>query len=136
MTLSIRATNGLPWVLCAPRLVRRQTLCHLQNHLLDAQWCALPLFRRNPRIGTSRQFRIHRSEITKSDCIAFASSSFLGEVHFARGDIAAAIATYERFLELNTDPRRERIADAKLRRKRTKLTGTRRTEPVKATGVM
>jgi predicted TPR repeat methyltransferase len=53
-----------------------------------------------------------------------------------RGDIAAAIATYERFLELNTDPRRERIADAKLRRMRAKLRGTQRTEPVKATGVM
>jgi hypothetical protein len=57
-------------------------------------------------------------------------------VHFARGDIAAVIATYERFLKLNTNPCRERIADAKLRRMRTKLTGTRRTEPVKATGVM
>jgi tetratricopeptide (TPR) repeat protein len=42
----------------------------------------------------------------------------LGEVHFAQGNTAAAIAAYERFLELNTDPRRERIADAKLRRMR------------------
>lgn len=74
--------------------------------------------------------------VLRNHCIAFASSSFLGEVHFARGDIAAVIATYEWFLELNTDPRRKRIADAKLRRMRTKLTGTRRTEPVKVTGVM
>ncbi|HEU4456560.1 MAG TPA: protein kinase [Longimicrobium sp.] len=42
----------------------------------------------------------------------------LGEVHAARGDIAAAIAAYERFLELNTDPRREEIARGKLRRLR------------------
>jgi cytochrome c-type biogenesis protein CcmH/NrfG len=63
--------------------------------------------------------------VLRSHCIAFASSSFLGEVHFARGDIAAAIAAYERFLELSTNPRRERIADAKLRRMRTKLRGTR-----------
>jgi hypothetical protein len=39
----------------------------------------------------------------------------MGEVHRARGDIAAAIAAYERFLELNTDPRREQIARGKLR---------------------
>jgi hypothetical protein len=50
--------------------------------------------------------------------------------------IPAVIAAYERFLELNTDLRRERIADAKLRRMPTKLKETRRTEPVKATGVM
>jgi hypothetical protein len=42
----------------------------------------------------------------------------LGEVHRARGNIAAAIAAYERFLELNTDPRREEIARGKLRQLR------------------
>ncbi|MDP9347766.1 MAG: tetratricopeptide repeat protein, partial [Gemmatimonadota bacterium] len=42
----------------------------------------------------------------------------LGEVRWARGDAAGAIAAYERFLELNTDPRRERIAREKLRRMR------------------
>lgn len=45
--------------------------------------------------------------------IAYAN---LGEVRAAQGDTAAAIAAYERFLELNTDPRRERIARGKLRR--------------------
>jgi Flp pilus assembly protein TadD len=42
----------------------------------------------------------------------------LGEVRHAQGDIPGAIAAYERFLELNTDPRRERIAREKLRRLR------------------
>jgi Flp pilus assembly protein TadD len=42
----------------------------------------------------------------------------LGEVHAARGNTAAAIAAYERFLELNTDPRREEIARGKIRRLR------------------
>jgi len=39
----------------------------------------------------------------------------IGEVERARGNTAAAIAAYERFLELNTNPRRERIAREKLR---------------------
>ncbi|MBV9773281.1 MAG: protein kinase [Gemmatimonadetes bacterium] len=47
--------------------------------------------------------------------IAYAN---LGEVRWARGDHAGAIAAYERFLELNGDPRRERIARAKLTRMR------------------
>ncbi|HJX26357.1 MAG TPA: tetratricopeptide repeat protein, partial [Thermoanaerobaculia bacterium] len=47
--------------------------------------------------------------------IAYAN---LGEVHAARGDTASAIAGYERFLELNNDARRERIAREKLRRLR------------------
>ncbi len=42
----------------------------------------------------------------------------LGEVRHAQGDIPGAIAAYERFLELNTEPRRERIAREKLRRLR------------------
>lgn len=45
--------------------------------------------------------------------IAYAN---IGEVRWARGDREGAIAAYRRFLELNTDPRRERIATAKLRR--------------------
>jgi tRNA A-37 threonylcarbamoyl transferase component Bud32 len=44
--------------------------------------------------------------------IAYAN---IGEVERARGNIQAAIAAYERFLQLNTDPRRERIAREKLR---------------------
>ncbi|HET7233976.1 MAG TPA: serine/threonine-protein kinase [Longimicrobium sp.] len=44
--------------------------------------------------------------------IAYAN---IGEVERARGNIPAAIAAYERFLELNTDPRREAIAREKLR---------------------
>lgn len=42
----------------------------------------------------------------------------LGEVKWKQGDRAGAIAAYERFLELNSDPRRERIAREKLRRMR------------------
>lgn len=45
--------------------------------------------------------------------IAYAN---LGEVRLAQGDRTAAAAAYERFLELNDDPRRERIAREKLRR--------------------
>jgi Flp pilus assembly protein TadD len=44
--------------------------------------------------------------------IAYAN---IGEVERARGNTAAAIAAYERFLQLNTDPRRAEIARAKLR---------------------
>ncbi|HET7464550.1 MAG TPA: serine/threonine-protein kinase [Longimicrobium sp.] len=44
--------------------------------------------------------------------IAYAN---IGEVERAKGNIPAAIAAYERFLELNTDPRREAIAREKLR---------------------
>jgi hypothetical protein len=44
--------------------------------------------------------------------IAYAN---LGEVRRARGDVAGAIAAYQRFLQLNRDPRREEIARAKLR---------------------
>jgi serine/threonine protein kinase len=40
----------------------------------------------------------------------------LGEVRLAQGDTAAAIAAYRRFLELNNDSRRDRIARDKLRR--------------------
>jgi tetratricopeptide (TPR) repeat protein len=40
----------------------------------------------------------------------------LGEVRLAQGDTAAAVTAYRRFLELNDDPRRERIARAKLER--------------------
>jgi Flp pilus assembly protein TadD len=47
--------------------------------------------------------------------IAYAN---IGEVLWARGDRAGAIAAYERFLQLNTDARRERIAEEKLRRMR------------------
>ena len=47
--------------------------------------------------------------------IAYAN---LGEVKWKQGDRAGAIAAYERFLELNADPRRERIAREKLRRMR------------------
>ncbi len=46
----------------------------------------------------------------------------LGEVHWARGEREAAIAAYERFLELNTNPRRERIASEKVRRMRASST--------------
>ena len=47
--------------------------------------------------------------------IAYAN---IGEVERAKGNTAAAIAAYERFLQLNTDPRREQIAREKLRRLR------------------
>ncbi len=47
--------------------------------------------------------------------IAYAN---LGEVRAAQGDTAAAIAAYERFVELNRNPRREQIALGKLRRLR------------------
>ncbi|MBW3654682.1 MAG: tetratricopeptide repeat protein, partial [Gemmatimonadetes bacterium] len=47
--------------------------------------------------------------------IAYAN---LGEVKWKQGDRAGAVAAYERFLELNSDPRRERIAREKLRRMR------------------
>jgi serine/threonine-protein kinase len=39
----------------------------------------------------------------------------LGEVRRVRGDTGRAIQSYRRFLQLNTDPRRERIAQEKLR---------------------
>ena len=41
-----------------------------------------------------------------------------GEVERARGNVQGAIAAYERFLQLNSDPRREAIAREKLRRLR------------------
>ncbi|HSU18070.1 protein kinase domain-containing protein [Longimicrobium sp.] len=44
--------------------------------------------------------------------IAYAN---IGEVERVRGNTAAAIAAYERFLQLNTDPRRAEIARGKLR---------------------
>jgi tRNA A-37 threonylcarbamoyl transferase component Bud32 len=44
--------------------------------------------------------------------IAYAN---IGEVERVRGNTAAAIAAYERFLQLNTDPRRAQIARDKLR---------------------
>jgi tRNA A-37 threonylcarbamoyl transferase component Bud32 len=47
--------------------------------------------------------------------IAYAN---IGEVERARGNTAAAIDAYERFLQLNSDPRREAIAREKLRRLR------------------
>ena len=47
--------------------------------------------------------------------IAYAN---LGEVKAALGDTAAAIAAYERFLQLNTDERREQTARAILSRLR------------------
>lgn len=43
--------------------------------------------------------------------IAYAN---LGEVRLARGDTAGAISAYRRFLELNADPRRDRVARQKL----------------------
>ncbi|HET6762099.1 MAG TPA: tetratricopeptide repeat protein, partial [Longimicrobiaceae bacterium] len=45
--------------------------------------------------------------------IAYAN---LGELRAARGDRAGAVAAYQRFLALNSDPRREQIAREKLRR--------------------
>jgi len=47
--------------------------------------------------------------------IAYAN---IGEVERAKGNVQGAIAAYERFLELNSDPRREAIAREKLRRLR------------------
>ncbi|HEX8907067.1 MAG TPA: tetratricopeptide repeat protein, partial [Longimicrobiaceae bacterium] len=47
--------------------------------------------------------------------IAYAN---IGEVERAKGNVQGAIAAYERFLQLNTDPRREQIAREKLRRLR------------------
>jgi len=45
--------------------------------------------------------------------IAYAN---LGEVLLAQGDTAGAVIAYERFLELNEDPARERVATEKLER--------------------
>ena len=50
-------------------------------------------------------------EIDPDRDIAYAN---LGEVLLAQGDRAGAIAAYERFLELNRDPRRETVARRKL----------------------
>jgi tRNA A-37 threonylcarbamoyl transferase component Bud32/cytochrome c-type biogenesis protein CcmH/NrfG len=47
--------------------------------------------------------------------IAYAN---IGEVERARGNVQGAIEAYERFLRLNSDPRREAIAREKLRRLR------------------
>jgi Flp pilus assembly protein TadD len=48
----------------------------------------------------------------------------LGEVRWAQGDRAGAIAAYERFLQLNTNPRQRRIAEERLREMRASEPGT------------
>jgi predicted TPR repeat methyltransferase len=42
----------------------------------------------------------------------------IGEVRWAQGDRAGAIAAYQRFLELNTNPRQRQVAEERLREMR------------------
>ncbi len=51
-------------------------------------------------------------ELDPERAVAYAS---LADVRTAQGDTAAAIALYERFLQLNEDPRHQRTAEGKLR---------------------
>ncbi|HET6229392.1 MAG TPA: protein kinase [Longimicrobiaceae bacterium] len=74
----------------------------------DLAWT---LFQTGDVEGAAREL----DEVIRLDprrAIAYAN---LGEVRRARGDVAGAIAAYQRFLQLNSDPRREEIARAKLR---------------------
>lgn len=74
----------------------------------DLAWA---LFQTGDVEGAGREL----DEVIRLDprrAIAYAN---LGEVRRARGDVAGAIAAYQRFLQLNSDPRREEIARAKLR---------------------
>ncbi len=61
--------------------------------------------------GAERELR----ETVRLDPNRAIAHANLGELHRARGETPAAIASYRRFLELNTDERRERIAREKLR---------------------
>jgi serine/threonine-protein kinase len=69
------------------------------------------LFQSGDLAGAERELRQAIRLDPRRD-IAYAN---LGEVYRVRGDIPEAVAQYRRFLELNTDPRRERIATDKLR---------------------
>lgn len=69
------------------------------------------LFQTGDLAGAERELR-ETVRLDPDRAIAYAN---LGEVRRARGDTPAAIANYRRFLELNTDERRERIAREKLR---------------------
>jgi Flp pilus assembly protein TadD len=69
------------------------------------------LFQNGDMAGAERELR-ETVRLDPKRAIAYAN---LGEVHRVRGETAAAVANYRRFLELNTDERRERIAREKLR---------------------
>jgi Flp pilus assembly protein TadD len=67
---------------------------------------------RSGRVDEAARELAEAVRLDPHDDVAYAN---LGELERARGNTAAAIAAYERFLELNTDPRRERIARETLR---------------------
>jgi hypothetical protein len=69
------------------------------------------LFQSGDMAGAERELR-ETVRLDPNRAIAYAN---LGEVHRVRGETRAAVANYRRFLELNTDARRERIAREKLR---------------------
>ena len=70
------------------------------------------LFQSGDMAGAERELR-ETVRLDPNRAIAYAN---LGEVYRVRGQTPAAVANYRRFLELNTDERRERIAREKLRR--------------------
>lgn len=69
------------------------------------------LFQSGDLAGAEREL-LETVRLDPNRAIAYAN---LGEVHRVRGETPAAIANYRRFLALNTDARRERIAREKLR---------------------
>jgi hypothetical protein len=69
------------------------------------------LFQSGDLAGAERELR-ETVRLDPNRAIAYAN---LGEVYRVRGETRQAIANYRRFLELNTDRRREQIARAKLR---------------------
>ncbi len=69
------------------------------------------LFQSGDMAGAERELQ-ETLRLDPNRAIAHAN---LGEVRRVQGDTQRAIGNYRRFLELNTDPRRERIAREKLR---------------------
>jgi eukaryotic-like serine/threonine-protein kinase len=67
---------------------------------------------REGRLGDAEREIRRVIELDPRREIAYAN---LGEVRAAQGDTVQAIALYERFLELNRDPLRRRVAEEKLR---------------------
>ena len=69
------------------------------------------LFQTGDMAGAERELR-EAVRLDPDRAIAYAN---LGEVYRVRGDTPRAVTNYRRFLELNREPRRERIATEKLR---------------------
>jgi Flp pilus assembly protein TadD len=69
------------------------------------------LFQSGEMAGAERELR-EAVRLDPGRDIAYAN---LGEVYRVQGDTQRAVENYRRFLALNRDPRRERIATEKLR---------------------